>query len=133
MLSRVFGVAALFACIVSAAAEEQPLSGAYKALGGSGLLMCGTFVAEIQKGPGADTVLGISVTSWVEGYITAYNATLAGSPEVSGDLAEGMTDQDVLNWVVDFCGEHPDEPIAAAASEAVMRLFQLASNRAHAE
>jgi hypothetical protein len=38
-----------------------------------------------------------------------------------------------MEWVVDFCAEHPNDPIAAAAGQAVMHLFQLATSRAGAE
>jgi hypothetical protein len=133
-LSRVFRIGALFACILSTpAAAEQPVPGAYKALGGAGVVACGAFVNELEKGLQGDLTLGLTVTSWVEGYITAYNATLSGSADVKGDLARDMSAQQVMEWVVDFCAEHPNDPIAAAAGQAVMHLFQLATSRAGAE
>ena len=134
MLSRIFRIGALLASILSVPAmAEQPVPGAYKALGNGGLVACGAFVNEMGKGPQADLVLGLTITSWVEGYISAYNATLAGSADVKGDLARDMSAQQVMEWVVDFCAEHPNDPIAAAAGQAVMHLFQLATSRAGAE
>ena len=134
MLSRIFRIGALLASILSVPAmAEQPVPGAYKALGNGGLVACGAFVNEMGTGPQADLVLGLTVTSWVEGYISAYNATLAGSADVKGDLARDMSAQQVMEWVVDFCAEHPNDPIAAAAGQAVMHLFQLATSRAGAE
>ena len=134
MLSRVFRIGVLFACILSTpAAAEQPAPGAYKALGNGGVVACGAFVNEMGKGPQASLVLGLTVTAWVEGYISAYNATLAGSADVKGDLARDMSAQQVMEWVVDFCAEHPNDPIAAAAGQAVVHLFQLATSRAGAE
>ena len=134
MLSRIFRIGALLASILSVPAmAEQPVPGAYKALGNGGLVACGAFVNEMGKGPQASLVLGLTVTAWVEGYISAYNATLAGSADVKGDLARDMSAQQVMEWVVDFCAEHPNDPIAAAAGQAVMHLFQLATNRAGTE
>ena len=134
MLSRIFRIGALLASILSVPAmAEQPVPGAYKALGNGGLVACGAFVNEMGKGPQASLVLGLTVTAWVEGYISAYNATLAGSADVKGDLARDMSAQQVMEWVVDFCAEHPNDPIAAAAGQAVMHLFQLATSRAGAE
>ena len=134
MLSRIFRIGALLASILSVPAmAEQPVPGAYKALGNGGVVACGAFVNEMGKGPQASLVLGLTVTAWVEGYISAYNATLAGSADVKGDLARDMSAQQVMEWVVDFCAEHPNDPIAAAAGQAVMHLFQLATSRAGAE
>ena len=131
--SAIVLVSAVLASTAIPAAGEPPAPGAYKALGESGLVMCGAFEQEMQKGPNGNLMLGFSVISWIEGYITAYNATLSASPIVGGDLAKGLSEEDVLHWIVEFCAEHPNEPIAAAAGQAVMHLFQLASSRARAE
>ena len=131
--SAIVLISAALASTAFPAAGEPPAPGAYKALGESGLVMCGAFEREIGKGPNGNLMLGFSVISWIEGYITAYNATLSASPIVGGDLAKGLSEEDVLHWIVEFCAEHPNEPIVAAAGQAVMHLFQLASSRARAE
>ena len=133
MLRKTWFAAVLGAALMtaaSAAEEPQRAAGGYKVLGGGVLVRCGTFVSEMDKGPAADLVLGITVIAWVQGYLTAYNETLAKSPEVAGDLANGMSEPEVINLVADYCSSHPDDLIATAAREVVTDLFRDASNRA---
>jgi hypothetical protein len=109
--------------------EERPI-GAYKALGGGARLLCGTVIKEMGKGPEADQLLGNTVVSWFHGYLTAYNETLARSPEIEGDLSKGFTELDVVNMIADHGTQHPDQIIPVAAREVVMFLFRLRSNDA---
>jgi hypothetical protein len=134
MLKRVFLLVALWALLITLvppqaaeSQESQPSVGAYKAVGGGGMVLCGRFVSELDKGPQADLILTTTVIAWVQGYLTAYNATLSKSPEVGGDLAKGMTDLEVFYWIIDYCSAHRDDIIASAASEVTMYLFRLAS------
>ncbi len=100
--------------------------GRYRAIGAAANVVCGPFAAEMDKGPAADIMLGVTVISWLQGYVTAYNATLSKSPQVSGDLARGLSDMDVVSWIVDYCSNHPHEPIAKAADEMILHLFERA-------
>jgi hypothetical protein len=130
MLKRVF-LAALWALLINPVApraqEHQPSIGAYKAVGGGGTVLCGRFVSELDKGPQADLILTTTVIAWIQGYLTAYNATLSKSPEIGGDLAKGMTDLEVFHWIIDYFSAHQDDFMASAASEMTMYLFRLAS------
>jgi hypothetical protein len=89
----------------------EPQLGKYRALGGAANVVCGHFASEMDKGPAADLMLGVTVISWVHGYLTAYNETLSKSPEVAGDLSRGLTDTDVVSWIADYCSDHPNERI----------------------
>src|SRR5271165_3290611 len=102
----------------------QPKPGRYKALGGGARVICGSFVAEMQKGQFADQMFGNTVISWVHGFLTAYNEAFSYTPEVGGDLSKGFTEVEVIDWVADYCSAHPDQPIAQAAHEMIMYLFQ---------
>jgi hypothetical protein len=131
MLKRVFLVALwalLSGPVAPQAGETQPSPGAYKAVGGGATVLCGTFVAELDKGPRADLTLTTVVIAWVQGYLTAYNATLSKSPEVGGDLAKGMSDLELFDWVIDYCSVHQNDVMASAARELTMYLFRLASS-----
>jgi hypothetical protein len=92
-------------------AMGEPQLGKYRALGGAANVVCGHFASEMDKGPAADLMLGVTVISWVHGYLTAYNETLSKSPEVAGDLSRGLTDTDVVSWIADYCSDHPNERI----------------------
>ena len=91
------------------------------------MVLCGRFVGELDKGPQADLILTTTVIAWVQGYLTAYNATLSKFPEIGGDLAKGTTDLEVFDWIIDYCSAHQDDIMASAASEMTMHLFRLAS------
>src|SRR6516162_6100249 len=49
----------------------QPKPGWYKALGGGAHVICGSFVAEMEKGPWANQLFGNTVISWVHGFLSA--------------------------------------------------------------
>jgi hypothetical protein len=68
----------------------------------------------------------------VQGYLSGYNATLAKSPNIAGDLSKGMTDIDVMDWIADYCSAHPDELISSAVREMTIYLFRLASRESGA-
>ncbi len=121
-------LATLFFGAVIPPATGEPQQGRYRALGGAANVVCRHFASEMDKGPAADLTLGVTVISWVHGYLTAYNATLSKSPEIAGDLSRGLTDTDVIGWVADYCSKHPDALIPSAADEMIMYLFQRASS-----
>jgi hypothetical protein len=134
MLWRICAAAILWsglnvASMPAAADEPQPLPGAYKAIGGGGLVSCGHFVSEMEKGPAGDVMLGTTVISWVAGYLTAYNDSLSRSPEIRGDLSEGLSELDVMDWIADYCSAHSNDVIAVAARELILHLFRAAQNR----
>jgi hypothetical protein len=102
----------------------QPKPGWYKALGGGARVICGSFVAEMEKGPFANQLYGNTVISWVHGFLTAYNEVLSYSPQIGGDLSQGLDEVEVINWVADYCGRHRDQLIPDAAHEMIVYLFQ---------
>ena len=106
----------------------QPKRGWYKALGGGAHVICGSFVAEMEKGPWANQMFGNTVISWVHGFLTAYNEAFSFSPVVGGDLSQGLTEVEAINWVADYCGSHRDQLIADAAHEMIVYLYQRRAN-----
>jgi hypothetical protein len=121
--------ALFFGAALPAAAQRPELTPFYRVLGPAANVLCGPFVREMTKGPGqADFALGFSVISWLHGYVSAYNKTLLKSPVVAGDLARGLSETDVLDWVADWCTQHPEALISTAADELVMYLFKRAES-----
>ena len=114
--------------VLSSPTSAQTELGRYRAIGAAANVVCGPFVAEMDKGPAADLMLCVTVISWLHGYVTAYNATLSKSPQVSGDLARGLSDIDVVSWVTDYCSKHPDDLIGKAADQMIMYLFARAQS-----
>ncbi len=119
---------ALLSSFAAIGQEDQPTIGFYKALGGAARVGCGALIKEMGKGPEADQLLGNTVISWVHGYVSAYNESLAKSPEIEGDLSKGFTELDVINMIADHCAQHPDQIIPVAAHEVVMFLFRQRSS-----
>ena len=109
---------------VPGAPTPQPKPGYYKSIGNGGRAICGSFVAEMEKGPNANQLFGMTVISWIHGFLTAYNEAFSYSPIIGGDLAQGISELEVINWVADYCSSHPDDEIAAAAHEMIVYLFQ---------
>jgi hypothetical protein len=120
-------LAAMLLSIMRASAEAPDLRGPHKVLGAAAGIACGRFNAEMSTGPAADMVLGLTVIAWIYGYVSAYNEAFSRSPEVAGDLAKDLTDLQVVNWVSDFCSEHPNEFIPAAAQALIMHLYERAT------
>jgi hypothetical protein len=62
--------------------------------------------------------------SWLLGYVNA----VAGFLDFPGvdDFTARFHNRDLVNWMDDYCGAHPDEPIIRAADALMRELARLA-------
>lgn len=82
---------------------------------GHGVDSCGAWTEERRK----DSWTGIVYSSWLGGYLTAFNRFRATDGHIAADTdMEGM-----LAWVDKFCLENPLDQISAAADVLVLRLI----------
>jgi hypothetical protein len=62
--------------------------------------------------------------SWLLGYVNA----VAGMLDVPGveDVSASFRNADLVTWINEYCGAHPDEPVILAADALMRELARLA-------
>lgn len=89
---------------------------------GAGAKSCGLWSEyRIQRNP----LAGVMET-WVQGYLSAFNALSAVNGH-GADLAAGTDDDGVFRWIDNYCATHPLDPLSSAAAELIAELDRRAA------
>lgn len=91
---------------------------------GAGAKSCGMWSEyRIQRSP----LAGVMET-WVQGYLSAFNALSAVNGH-EADLAAGTDDDGVFRWIDNYCATHPLDRLSSAAAELIAELDRRNSAR----
>ena len=87
---------------------------------GEGFASCAVWLREHTARSGRQPVQD----SWVLGYVNA----AAGMLDIAGvdDVSASLRNADLVAWIDDFCGAHPEEPLIRAADELMRELARRA-------
>ena len=97
-------VALLFLTTQIAAQEQAVL--------GQGNVSCGSWLND-RKG---DDAQASSKIAWVLGYVTAFNQ-YGSKPE--GDVSGGKGTEEIMAWIDNYCGQHPNDNLYRASAALV--------------
>ena len=102
VLYRFLSVGALLLLAGQAAADEHPVLG-------QGNISCSSWL----EGRQSDNA-GPSRTAWVLGFMTAFNQY--GSKSQADDVSEGKSTEELMNWIDDYCRQHPGDNLHRASA-----------------
>jgi len=85
---------------------------AAEAVLGQGNISCVSWI----ESRGDDNPLAATRTAWVLGFVTAFNQ-YGSKPE--GDVSGGKGTEDIMAWIDNYCGRHPDDNLYRASAALV--------------